>query len=283
MSFESNQPETSSESNLQSEPEKNDVQDNEKSKRTPDPLEYVKIGIDCYNGAILVIKFSLIIFLLINYFIVHPTSTTIFYNIICWIYLTGFPTFSIILAILGFIIIQSYKPIVWLIILLIMLVAATNIVKSMKYFCKAPSIIYPEAKSTIIFSWVLWFTAVLLLITGYLLKETLNPIYTLTCTLSFLFFGISECIFLNFLSLIGKYCLPQKNGCPATIIIIAISYFIMILGIINTSVPSENLNSNITPLTDNHFSELLVLGRFFWVLGFLIYIRYIDKLDKFFK
>ena len=236
----------------------------EKSKKPPVPLEDVALGVSYYYGAIktAILTFLVGLALVIVYaFVVGATdngnkSSDLFQK-------------------------ENINIFVGVLTLFIMAIVAPFLVKSMSCFCRTPSIIYRSAKSTVIISWTLWIIAfVMMILNGSNANDQEFPVLNI---ISCIMFGVSAYLFMSFISSIGKFCLPKKNGCTAAIVLIMIYYVISVFSVLNAGSHPENLNS--TPLSENanSASGLASLGSLLCLIGGIMYLSYIEKLNKFFR
>ena len=182
----------------------------EKSKKPPVPLDDVALGVSYYYTAIKTIIvmsiFAFILAMIYSYNVGLTDSRSPFFQD------------------------SYYNLVVGALVLIIMAVAASPIIKSTTCFCRTPSTIYPNAKSTIVNSWGLWFIALILSIVGGSIVSgddgSFSPM--LSAVIDILY-AVSAYMFMNFLSSIGKSCLPQKKGCPGAISLIMIFYHFLFL------------------------------------------------------
>ncbi len=233
----------------------------EKSKKPPVPLEDVALGVSYYFGAI---KTAILTFL-------AGVALVIVYVLIAGAIFNHSPSFQE----------EKYTTLVGVFTLLIMVIVSPILVKSMSCFCRTPSIIYRSAKSTVIISWALWIIAfVMMILNGSNANDQEFPVLNV---ISCIMFGVSAYLFMSFISSIGKFCLPKKNGCTAAIVLIMIYYVISVFSVLNAGSHPENLNS--APLSEeaNSASGLTSLGSLLCLIGGIMYLSYIEKLNKFFR
>ena len=260
MSFDYNpQQQTTSESeDLQSELQKIDALDKEMSKKPPVPLDEVGSGVIYYYKAI---------------------------KIIILTYLIGYIASAIILSCIGTDYLKRYVVQVQLIselfIMFVLAIAAPSIFKSMECFCRTPSVIVPNAKLTIVNSWVIWFVAYLLSFFAGILIDNNPSVLAVVNTISIVLFGCSVYLFMHFLSTIGKICQPSKKGCQGAIIIMMIYYALSALATLIAGGSVENLQSS--DASTNPALSLARLGGLMYIIGGLMYLSYFEKLNKFFK
>ncbi|MBR5161696.1 MAG: ankyrin repeat domain-containing protein [Thermoguttaceae bacterium] len=232
----------------------------EKSKKPPVPLEDVALGVSYYYSAI---KTAILTFLV-------GLALVIVYVFIAGAVFNSSPIQE-----------DNYTTLVGWFTLLIMVIVSPFLVKSMSCFCRTPSIIYRNAKSTVIISWTLWIIAfVMMILNGSNANDQESSVINV---ISSVMYGVSAYLFMSFISSIGKFCLPKKKGCTAAIVLIMIYYVISVFSVLNAGSHPENLNSAPLSKEANSASGLTSLGSLLCLIGGIMYLSYIEKLNKFFK
>ena len=262
MSFDYNpQQQNNPEFDLQAESQIVNAFNEEKSKKPTVPLDDVALGVSYYYSAIktviLMTLAGLGLIFVYAFFVGLTDNRTSFFQE------------------------DKYTALVGWFTLLIMAIVSPFWVKSTSCFCRTPSIINRSAKSTVIISWALWIIAfVMMILNG---SNANNQESSFVNVIACIMYGVSWYLFMSFISSIGKFCLPKNKGCTAAIVLIMIYYVISVFSALNAGSNPENLNS--TPLSEeaNSASGLTSLGSLLCLIGGIMYLSYIEKLNRFFK
>lgn len=176
---------------------------------------------------------------------------------------------------------EDYNTLGGLLTIITMVFVATPIYRAMSLLSRTPSQIIPNAKSKIVSSWVLW--GIAFVISVFARNAFFNLDAFTVCIASSVSAVLNAFAFYTFakiISTIGKFSLPDRKDCQGAITCLMISYALTVVSII---IMFANSNAEVLEGGQKPGASLASIAGLLYLVGGIMYLSYIEKLNRFFR